>query len=208
MKRYLTLMGAIVTFFLALFFLVEYLGVPILVDPTPWLNHGGLWAAVLGVGLLIADVLLPVPSSLVMAAHGALFGVWVGTLLSLAGSTGAAVFGFWIGRRGGPLLNRLVSVEERERADRLLKRWGSLAIIITRPVPLLAETVAIMAGASPMGWSRTILAALAGSLPPAFLYAVAGASASQFQNTVLMFILVIAIAGFFWMIGRRRFSND
>jgi uncharacterized membrane protein YdjX (TVP38/TMEM64 family) len=208
MKRYLTVMGGMVAFFLALFFLVEYLGVPILVDPTPWLNHGGLWAAVLGVGLLIADVLLPVPSSLVMAAHGALFGVWVGTLLSLAGSTGAAAFGFWIGRRGGPLLNRLVSAEERERADRLLKRWGSLAIIITRPVPLLAETVAIMAGASPMGWSRTILAALAGSLPPAFLYAVAGASASQFQNTVLMFILVIAIAGFFWMIGRRRFSND
>ena len=205
MKRYLAVTGAIIVFFLALFFLVEYLGVPILVDPTPWLNRGGIWAALLGVGLLIADVLLPVPSSLVMAAHGALFGVWIGTLLSLAGSTGAAAFGFWVGRRGGPLLTRLVAPDERERANRLLKRWGALAIIVTRPVPLLAETVAIMAGASAMGWTRTVLAAAAGSLPPAFLYAVAGASASQFQNTVLMFVLVIAIAAVFWMIGRRKF---
>jgi uncharacterized membrane protein YdjX (TVP38/TMEM64 family) len=203
MMRYLTVMGAMLAFFLAIFFLVEALGVPLLVDPMPWLKQGGIWAAMLGVALLIADVLLPVPSSLVMVAHGALFGLWIGTLLSLIGSTGAAVFGFWVGRRGGRLLTRLVTPAERERADRLLKRWGSLAIIVTRPVPLLAETVAIMAGASPLGWGRTILAALAGSVPPAFLYALTGASAGRFQNTVLMFVFVLAIAGLFWMIGRR-----
>jgi uncharacterized membrane protein YdjX (TVP38/TMEM64 family) len=196
-------MSGMLALFLALFFLVEALGIPLLVDPTPWLKQGGVWAAVLGVALLIADVLLPVPSSLVMVAHGALFGVVVGTLLSLLGSTGAAVFGFWIGRRGGKLLERLVTAEEREHANRLLERWGTLAVIVTRPIPLLAETVAIMAGASPLGWSRTALAALAGSLPPAFLYALAGASASQFQNTVLMFVFVVVIAGIFWMIGRR-----
>lgn len=203
MTRYLAVMGAMLAFFLAIFFLVESLGVPLLVDPTPWLTSGGIWAALLGVALLVADVLLPVPSSLVMVAHGALFGIWSGTFLSLLGSTGAAIFGFWIGRRGGRLLTRLVTPAERERADQLLKRWGALAIIVTRPVPLLAETVAIMAGASPLGWSRTALAALAGSLPPAFLYALAGASASQFQNTVLMFVFVVVIAGIFWMIGRR-----
>jgi uncharacterized membrane protein YdjX (TVP38/TMEM64 family) len=190
-------------FFLCLFFLVEALGVPLLVDPTPWLNRGGVLAAMLGVGLLIADVLLPVPSSLVMVAHGALFGVLSGTLLSLAGSVGAAMFGFWIGRRGGKLLERLVTPLERERADLLLKRWGTLAIIVTRPVPLLAETVAIMAGASPMGWGRTALAALAGSLPPALLYALTGASAGKFQNTALMFVFVLLVTGFFWMVGRR-----
>ena len=196
-------MGGMLALFLCLFFLVEALGIPLLVDPTPWLNHGGVWAAALGVGLLIADVLLPVPSSLVMVAHGALFGVVVGTLLSLLGSTGAAVFGFWIGRRGGKLLERLVTPEERERADRLLEQWGMLAIIVTRPIPLLAETVAIMAGASPLGWGRTALAALAGSLPPALLYALTGASAGKFQNTALMFGFVLLITGLFWMVGRQ-----
>src|ERR1051325_10896407 len=85
MKRYLLIMSGMLAFFLGLFFLVEALGVPLLVEPTPWLNRGGALAAILGVGLLIADVLLPVPSSLVMVAHGALFGVIGGTLLSLAG---------------------------------------------------------------------------------------------------------------------------
>jgi uncharacterized membrane protein YdjX (TVP38/TMEM64 family) len=202
MKRYLMMMGGMLAFFLCLFFLVEALGVPLLVDPTPWLNHGGMLAATLGVSLLVADVLLPVPSSLVMVAHGAIFGVVKGTLLSLVGSTGAAMFGFWLGRRGGRLLERCVPTEERERANYLLDRWGTLAIIVTRPVPLLAETVAIMAGASRMGWGRTMVAAAAGSLPVALLYALTGASIANFANTALMFVLVLLVAGFFWVVGQ------
>jgi uncharacterized membrane protein YdjX (TVP38/TMEM64 family) len=203
MQRYFLITVGMLAFFLGLFFLVEALGVPLLVDPTPWLQRGGLPAAMLGVGLLVADVLLPVPSSLLMVAHGALFGVAVGTLLSLAGSTGAAMLGFWIGRRGGRLLERCVTPQERERADQMLERWGTLAIIVTRPVPLLAETVAIMAGASPLGWGRTALAALAGSLPPALLYALAGASLVKFESAALVFVFVLLAAGFFWMVGRR-----
>lgn len=196
-------MGGMLVLFLLLFFLVEALGVPLLADPTPWLNRGGAWAAALGVALLVGDVLLPVPSSIVMVANGALFGVPVGTLLSLLGSTGATLFGFWIGRRGGKLLDRLVPSPERERADRLLQRWGMLAIVVTRPIPLVAETVAIMAGASPLTWARTALAALAGSLSPALLYALTGAAAGRFQNTALMFLFVLLITGIFWIIGRK-----
>jgi uncharacterized membrane protein YdjX (TVP38/TMEM64 family) len=201
MKRYLSVMVLMLVFFLALFFIVEALGVPLLTDPSPWMNHGGVLAATIGVGLLIADVLLPVPSSLVMVAHGALFGVALGTVLSLLGSVGAALFGFAIGRRGGKLLERMVTREERTRADQLLNRWGALAIIVTRPIPLLAETVAIMAGASSLGWGRVTLAALAGSLPPALLYALTGAAVANFQNTALMFGVVLLIAGFFWFIA-------
>ena len=195
-------MGGMLAFFLSLFFLVEALGIPLLIEPTPWLNRGGVLAAVLGVSLLIADVLLPVPSSLLMVAHGALFGVFGGTLLSLVGSLGASLFGFWLGRRGGRLLERLVTPAERERADDMLKRWGTLAIIVTRPVPLLAETIAIMAGTSSMNWGSAALAALSGSLPPALLYALTGASVAKFQNTALVFVFVLLVAGLFWMFGR------
>lgn len=202
MKRYLQITCGMLAFFLSLFFLVEALGIRLLVEPTPWLNRGGVAAAALGVSLLVADVLLPVPSSLVMTAHGALFGIPGGTLLSLGGSTGASLFAFWLGRRGGRLLERLVSMEERERADYLLKRWGTLAIIVTRPVPLLAETVALMAGTSSMGWGSAASAALAGSLPPALLYALTGASVAKFRNTALVFVFVLLVAGLFWMFGR------
>ncbi|HYG83079.1 MAG TPA: VTT domain-containing protein [Pyrinomonadaceae bacterium] len=202
MKRYLLIVCAVAAFFTALFLAVGALGVPILSDPAPWMSRGGVFAASVGVGLLVADVLLPVPSSLVMVAHGALFGVLTGTLLSLAGSLGAGLFGFWLGRRGGRLLGRVMTRAERERADGLLRRWGALAIVLTRPVPILAETVAIMAGASPMGWPRVALAVLAGSLPPALVYALAGAAAASFRSTALVFVFVILAAGFFWMTSR------
>jgi uncharacterized membrane protein YdjX (TVP38/TMEM64 family) len=165
------------------------------------MKHGGVVAAGLGVGMLMADVVLPVPSSLVMVAHGALFGVLLGTLLSLLGSLGAALFGFAIGRRGGRFLVRFVSPDERARADYFLERWGALAIVVTRPIPVLAETVAIMAGATSLSWNRLALASLAGSLPPALLYALTGAAVASFQNTVLMFGAVLLVAGFFWMVG-------
>lgn len=203
MKRYFIITGALLAFFMLLFLLVEALGVPLLTDPTPWLRQRGVLAATVGVGLLVADVLLPVPSIPVMVAHGALFGIVGGTLLSLMGSIGATLLGFGIGRSGGRIFERLVTPEERARADNLLRRWGALAIIVTRPVPLLAETVAIVAGTSSLGWGRTTLAALAGSLPPALLYAITGAAAVNLQNTTLVFVGVLLIAGFFWLVGRR-----
>lgn len=202
MKRYLLIMAALMAGFTILFLIVESLGVPLLSDPRPWMKHGGVLAAALGVGLLIADVLLPVPSSLVMVAHGALFGVVVGTLLSLSGSVGAALFGFAIGRRGGKILDRVVTPAEKSRANHLLERWGALAIIVTRPIPLVAETVAIMSGASSLGWGTVALASFAGSLPPALLYALTGAAVANFQNASLMFGVVLLVAGLFWMMGR------
>ena len=201
MKRYLLAAASLIFFFTILFLIMEALGIPLLSDPTPWMKDGGVVAAALGVGLLIADVVLPVPSSLVMVAHGALFGVVIGTLLSLTGSVGAALFGFAIGRRGGRFLERTVTPSERARANNLLARWGALAIIVTRPVPLLAETVAIMAGASSLTWGSVALASLIGSLPPALLYALTGAAVANFQSTSLMFGLVLLVAGLFWLVG-------
>jgi uncharacterized membrane protein YdjX (TVP38/TMEM64 family) len=194
MKRYLLVITVMMALFLAAFIIVESLGGTVLNDPGPWMNSGGVTAAVIGVGLLIADVLLPVPSSLVMVAHGALFGVWVGTLLSLTGSVGAALFGFAIGRRGEKAWKKLMTEEERARADDLLKRWGVMAIVVTRPIPIVAETVAIVAGTSSLGWGSVAIASLAGSVPPALLYAITGAAIADLQSSTLVFGLVILIA--------------
>ena len=56
---------------------------------------------------------------MVLVAHGALFGVKVGTLLSLVGSTGATLVGFGIGRRSKPLIVRLTKSGERVGQPRL-----------------------------------------------------------------------------------------
>ena len=172
-------------------------------DPSPWLDRGGPVAALVGVGLLLVDVVLPVPSSLVMVAHGALFGVATGTVLSVIGSTGSAMAGFALGRRGGQLLIRHVPEADRSRADRLLRKWGVLAIIVTRPVPLLAETTAFMAGTSSLGWTKVLIGAVAGSLPAALLYAITGALAANVETGFAAFGLSLVIAGGVWLAARR-----
>jgi uncharacterized membrane protein YdjX (TVP38/TMEM64 family) len=199
--RYSAIVSAIFAFFLVSFLVVEVIDVPLLKEPSTWLGGASMLTALLGIGLLAADVILPVPSSVVMVANGALFGVIGGTLLSVGGSTGAALIGFSIGRRGGPLMARLVPPKERARADHLLSRWGGLAMVVTRPVPLLAETVAIMAGTSPLGWRQAALASFVGSLPPALLYALTGATTAALTSGVLMFGLVLLVAGIFWLVG-------
>jgi uncharacterized membrane protein YdjX (TVP38/TMEM64 family) len=196
-------MLAMLVFFLALFAVVELAGVQLLRDPSTYLGQGGPWAAALSFGLLVADVFLPVPSSVVMIGNGALFGVVNGTALSLAGSLGAALLGFLVGRRGGRLIERLVGPAEKARADALLARWGALAVVITRPIPLLSETVAVLAGASPLGWGRLVAATIAGALPSCLLYALTGATSRSFGSGVLMFALVLAVAGALYWFGRR-----
>jgi uncharacterized membrane protein YdjX (TVP38/TMEM64 family) len=137
-----------------------------------------------------------------MIANGALFGILLGTVLSLVGSTGAALTGYWTGRRGESVVARFISAEERDQAAQLLHRWGLFAIIISRPVPILAETIAIIAGVAGIGWRRVLLAALIGGVPAALLYAIAGATISGAGKGIYVFLLVLLLSGVVWLIGR------
>jgi len=204
--RWLLLVSGMLALFLAAFLVAEAFSVPLLDDPASWLPGGGVLAGAAGVGLLVADVVLPVPSSLVMVVHGALFGVAIGTALSLLGGVGSALAGYGLGRVGGPPLLRAVCSEvERDRAGLLVRRWGLLAVTATRPVPLLAETVAVVAGASCIELVRTTVAAAAGSLPGALLYSMAGSRDVGAPSGLVVLALVIAIAASLWMLeGRRR----
>jgi uncharacterized membrane protein YdjX (TVP38/TMEM64 family) len=70
-------------------------------------------------------------------------------------------------------------------------------------VPILAETIAILAGTSPMTWPRMIVATLGGSLPAALIYALTGATARTLNDVPLVFTLVLLVAGLFWLVGKR-----
>ncbi|MBA3274964.1 MAG: VTT domain-containing protein [Chloroflexia bacterium] len=200
-RRYLVVAGLIAGFVLASFLVVEALGVPLLVDPAGQFEGGGPAAAVLGVGLLIVDVFIPVPSSIVMTAQGALFGFAGGTALGMIGSVGATLTGFAIGRRGSRLINRYVKADDGDQSHSLLRRYGPLAIIVTRPLPILAETTAIMAGSTPMTWRQVIAGSLVGCLPAAALYSAAGAFSADIATGLLVFPLVLLLAGLLWALA-------
>jgi uncharacterized membrane protein YdjX (TVP38/TMEM64 family) len=201
--RWWSLAFAIAVTLLVMFFAASSAGLTLLEDPTPLFRGARPVAALVGIALLVADVFLPIPSSLVMTAHGALFGVAGGAAISLLGSTLSALTGFAVGRAGNDAIRRLVTPGEHARAGALLERWGVLAIAVTRPVPILAETTAILAGSSPLTWRQTAVAAFAGSLAPAFMFAWAGAHATSVVSQIWIFLAVIAVSGVLWAVGRR-----
>jgi uncharacterized membrane protein YdjX (TVP38/TMEM64 family) len=200
MRRYALLAMALGAPLVAVFFAAQYLGLSLLEDPRPALTRLGPAAPLASIALLVADAVLPVPSSLVMIGNGAFFGAVDGALVSIAGMMGATAAGFALGRGGARFIARFTREPERRQMDALLARWGGLAIALTRPVPILAETAALLAGTTSMTWGSLMAGALAGSAPISIAYAVAGAYARETSQAVV-FLGVFAAAGTLWVLG-------
>jgi uncharacterized membrane protein YdjX (TVP38/TMEM64 family) len=155
--------------------------------------------------LLVGDVVLPAPSSGVMVAQGAALGFVAGAAISLVGGTCATLVAYFVGRRGRRLINRFVSREEQLRAATLLEAHGMWAIVATRPVPMIAEAVAILAGASGgLPWWKVAVAGALGNVLPAVAYAAVGAYAANFVNGLVVFAGVCALAALGWALQRVR----
>jgi uncharacterized membrane protein YdjX (TVP38/TMEM64 family) len=203
MKRYVIVATAIAAVILVTFGVVEALGVPLLTDPSEEISAGGLAAAAVGGGLLLADVFIPIPSSVIMIAHGAAFGVVGGFMLSLAASVGGAMIGWWIGNRSSRWMDRIVTPEEKRQANEFIVRYGMLAIVISRLLPIVAETVAIMSGTTSLGWKRVLAGTTLGSIPPALIYAIAGNATTDFASGALVTVAVVVIAVVAWVVSQR-----
>ncbi len=182
--------------------LAEALDVTLLTAPGEHMTGRGA-AAAIGVGLLVADVVLPVPSSVVMLAHGALFGVVPGTLLSLLGRTGNAVAGVVLGRGAGTLLGGRSPSRSGGGAD-LVERWGLAAVVLTRPLPVLAESTLVAAAAMGLSPVAIVVSAVVGAVPEAVLYAVAGDLAETYASATVVFVGVIVLAAVVWAVAARK----
>jgi uncharacterized membrane protein YdjX (TVP38/TMEM64 family) len=187
---------------LALFAVVQCAGVPILVDPTPWLQSLSLAAAVIGVGLLVVDAFVPVPSSVVMVALGATFGLAGGIALSVLGSVGGFALAYAVGRRSRTSLESAVRQDDVTGGAALVRRWGLLAIVASRPVPLVAETVAISAGAFGLRPTPAFAAALAGAVGPAAVFSYAGWRGATTGGGFVLFAIVVGASVLLWLAGR------
>ena len=156
---------------------------------------GGSDASVVGVVILslVADLGLPVPSSAVMTAAGALLGVVGGTAANLAGSLTAAALGYGLcARFGQGAFGRLVGSDEQKVAD-WFDRWGVWAILLSRAVPMLTETISCLAGLQGFGFARFILLSAAGTAPVCAVYAYAGSHATAAEGVAVAVAVAFVI---------------
>ncbi len=209
MKRALTLIASVAGAIIASKLLLEnVLGIQLEPLISAWVAHAGAGTAATVIGLLAADLFLPIPSSLIMVLSGAAFGVVWGSILSLVGSVGGEWLGFELVRRYGRSASaRFVDDDEFERLSRVFDRHGAAAVVVTRALPVVMETLSIVAGLSAMTRRSFLVASLVGTVPVVVVYAYAGAVSKATGSLVPAIVMLIAVAGFGWVIYRARLAD-
>lgn len=144
------------------------------------------------IGVLASDILLPVPSSLVATLGGASLGVAAGTACAWVGLTLGSLAGWWLGRTAGRRGLAALDDEARTALESRRRRFGPLAIVVTRPLPILAEAAALMAGAAGMTWQAFLAAAAPANLAIAFAWSLAGALGRDADS--LQWVAIAAVA--------------
>ena len=166
-----------------------------------WMADAGVTGAAAVIGLLAVDIFIPVPSSIVMVLSGAAFGVLWGSVLAFIGSIGGEWLGFELARKYGTSLSaRFIGDEaERRRLNGILATHGAAAIAVTRALPVVMETMSIVAGLSTMRRTTFLIASAIGTAPIVVIYAYAGAMSREMDSVVPAVVILIAVAAAGWV---------
>jgi len=135
------------------------------------------WAWSVGIALIWADLVLPIPQTPAITALGILYGTLLGGVLGSLGLITSGLLGFGLMRTSARrLVHRFVGPQSLLRVERLFDDRGAWAIVLTRSLPYsVPEAIVFMAGLADMPL-RTFVAALTlGSVPTGFVFAAIGA---------------------------------
>ncbi len=136
--------------------------------------------ALLVAGALSTDILLPIPSSLVSTWGGGTLGTIWGTLASWAGMSVGAVLGFALARRCGRSVSSWFSSErDLDRMVVASRRYGPVALVLARGVPVFAEASVLLLGLHGLSWRRFLPAILASNFGIALAYSAFGQVAAE-----------------------------
>jgi uncharacterized membrane protein YdjX (TVP38/TMEM64 family) len=135
------------------------------------------WAWALGIALIWADVVLPVPQTAVIAALGIIYGTVLGGLLGSVGLISGGVLGYALMRTSARrFVDHLVGCQSLHKMESLFDRTGAWAIVLTRSLPYsVPEAIVFLAGLARMPLRKFSIALTVGSVPIAFAFAAIGA---------------------------------
>ena len=140
------------------------------------LRDYGSWAWALGIALIWADVVLPIPQAAVIAALGIIYGIPIGGLLGSLGLITGGLLGYGLMLTSGRRFVRRFAGQRLHRMESVFNRGGAWAIILTRSLPYsVPEIMVFLAGIAGMPVRQFTAALLVGSVPTGFAFAAIGA---------------------------------
>lgn len=175
-----------------------------------------------GIALLMAieSACIPLPSEIIMPFAGYLvstgrFDLYLAATAGAIGCNLGSIVAYEIGKRGGrPMAERwgkylLIGPGELDVADRFFARWGSMAVLIGRLLPVIRSFIAFPAGVARMKLVPFHIYTFIGSWPWCFGLAWAGMKLGNSWNTdpriktafhsadALIAVVLVALVGFY-----------
>src|ERR1700678_3054253 len=154
---------------------------------------GGGYASVVLL-MAIQSACIPIPSEVIMPlagyalAHSQLDLIILATVASLASNLGS-IPAYWVGAHGGrPMVERygsflLLSRHDLDRVDHFFARFGSIAVLIGRMLPIIRTFIAFPAGVAKMNQLRFHVYTFIGSWPWCYVLAYIGMKLGATWNT-------------------------
>jgi uncharacterized membrane protein YdjX (TVP38/TMEM64 family) len=174
---------------------------------TAWLVKNGKWAWLLAILLLMGDLLLPLPATLIMAAIGYIYGPIAGGLISAVGSFLAGALGYWLCRLlGEKTARRLLGEKDYALGKKLSGNVGGWVVVLSRWLPVFPEVIACMAGLTRMPAAYFHGALLCASVPLGFTYAYIGHTG--IEHPALSIGLSAVVPALIWSIIKPVFQKS
>lgn len=172
-----------------------------------WLEGFGAWAWAAAIGLLLSDIVLPVPGTAVMAALGLVYGPVSGGLIACLGSTLSGMVAYWGCRGfGTPAAKRILCDKDYENSRRLFAKTGAWMVVLSRWLPLFPEVIACMAGLTRMRPVVFHTALVLGNLPLCIGFAYIGHSGQQSPGLALL--LSALLPPVIWLVVNPLFNRS
>lgn len=186
-----------------------------------WISDFGLLAPIVYMLLLASTIIFtPLPSVVVDIAGGLAFGLFWGTVYTMAGGMLGATVNFYVARRlGRGYVERKLGARAMAQVDGMAERMGAKAVFLTRLIPLFNfDWVSYAAGLTRLSYREYAVASAAGMLLPVIgivyvgdvLLSHPGRSALVFSALVvwsaLPAVLVLVWFGVRWL--RARFGGE
>ncbi len=131
------------------------------------------------VGMFALGIALCLPSNVGSWLSGALFGLWLGAALALAGGIAASVLGYWMARSiARRPINRLFGEHRLLRALRKRDDIGTLFQLRVLPVAPFA-VLTYVAGIAGVSLRKLLLATVIGGVPACIAHAFVGTQLMQ-----------------------------
>lgn len=159
--------------------------------------------------LLVGDLLMSVPSSILMTLAGSVYGTVIGTVVGSVGSLLSSIIGFVVCRRfGGSITRRLISEKEIETMNKWFRRWGEGILILSRMLSMLPETMSCFAGLTRISFLRFRVLITIGTVPMAFFYSYFGSRSQTLADWSIPLILGVVVPGILWILLHLKMTQE